>query len=37
MDHDKLPDPVEDTLECMRERIMTLEEKMKHLEDAKHE
>ncbi|MFR6291944.1 MAG: serine O-acetyltransferase [Peptococcaceae bacterium] len=37
LDHDKLPDPVEDTLECMRERIMTLEEKMKHLEDAKHE
>ena len=37
LDHDKLPDPVEDTLECMRERIMTLEEKMKHLEDAKRE
>lgn len=37
LDHDKLPDPVEDTLECMRERIMTLEEKMKHLEDTKHE
>lgn len=37
LDHDKLPDPVEITLECMRERIMTLEEKMKHLEDAKHE
>ena len=37
LDHDKLPDPVEDTLECMRERIMTLEEKMTHLEDAKHE
>lgn len=37
LDHDKLPDPVEDTLECMRERIMHLEEKMKHLEDAKHE
>ena len=28
LDHDKLPDPVEETLECMRERIMTLEEKM---------
>ncbi len=37
LDHDKLPDPVEITLECMRERIMHLEEKMKHLEDAKHE
>ncbi len=37
LDHDKLPDPVEDTLECMRERIMHLEEKMKHLEDTKHE
>ena len=37
LDHDKLPDPVEDTLECMRERIMNLEEKLKHLEGTKHE
>lgn len=37
LDHDKLPDPIEDTLECMQKHIMDLEAKLKHLEGTKHE
>ena len=37
LEHDKLPDPVADTLECMRTRIMNLEEKIKHWEENRNE
>lgn len=33
LDHDKLPDPVEDTLECMQKKIMELEKRMNQWED----
>lgn len=35
--HDKLPDPVEDALECMQNKIKELEAKVKHWEETKNE
>jgi len=37
LEHDKLPDPVEDALEQMQKRIAQLEEQLKKLEEEKHE
>lgn len=36
LDHNKLPDPVADTLECMRTRIMNLEQKVKQWEEKQN-
>lgn len=33
LDHDKLPDPVEDTLECMQKKIIELEKRIDQWED----
>jgi len=33
LDHDKLPDPVEDTLECMQKKIIELEKRINQWED----
>ena len=35
--HDNLPDPVEDTLECMQKKIKELEGKVKQLEESQNE
>lgn len=37
LEHDKLPDPVEDTLSNMEKRILELEEKLKHMEGNHNE
>lgn len=37
LDHDNLPDPVEETLKCMQKRIIELEKRLKKQEDENNE
>lgn len=37
LEHDNLPDPVENALECMQKRIAELEKKLSEMEAEKHE